>query len=32
MFDMGPRHCDQDKVAQKIGYTNVKNGAFAAYT
>jgi hypothetical protein len=29
-FEMGPRHCDQDKVAQAIGYKNAQNGAFIA--
>lgn len=29
-YEMGPRNCDQDKVAQKIGYTNALNGAFVA--
>jgi hypothetical protein len=27
-FQMGPRHCDQDKVAQAVGYKNAQNGAF----
>jgi len=27
-FDLGPRNCDQDKVAQKAGYKDASNGAF----
>lgn len=29
-FDIGPRNCDQDKVAQAVGYKNAQNGAFVA--
>ena len=27
-FEMGPRHCDQDKLASAVGYKNAQNGAF----
>jgi len=28
VFDIGPRNCDQDKVAQKAGYKNANNGSY----
>src|SRR5690242_19099395 len=27
-LESGARHCDQDSIAQKIGYKNASNGAF----
>lgn len=30
VFELGPRNCDQDKVAQKAGYKNANNGAYVA--
>jgi hypothetical protein len=30
IFDMGPRHCDQNNVARAVGYSNARNGAFTA--
>ena len=29
VFDMGPRHCDQDIVAKKVGYSNANNGSYS---
>jgi hypothetical protein len=30
-FDIGPRHCDQDRVAQALNYKNAQNGAFIGF-
>jgi hypothetical protein len=27
-FDIGPRHCNQERVAKEVGYTGVNNGTF----
>jgi hypothetical protein len=27
-FNIGPRHCDQERVAKAVGYTGVNNGTF----
>ena len=30
VFDMGPRHCNQDIIAKQVGYSNANNGSYAS--
>lgn len=30
VFDLGPRHCDQEQIAQALNYSNAYNGAYVA--